>query len=111
MHLAKIMSKSIYILQIYLLSDNIDLDQEEYLKINPMAIFAFLFYTKVFVQSRTACFALIDDLKFIGAMTWYRGESKEIADALVAHSHPSSIPWTSRKIFSFCFFEIFSIYF
>jgi hypothetical protein len=72
------------------------MDEEDYLKIKPMAIFASLFYTKVFLRSRMSCFAPIDDIKFIGAMTWYRGESKEIADALVAHSHPSSIPWTSR---------------
>jgi hypothetical protein len=48
-----------------------------------MALFVSLFYTEIFLRTRIACFASIDDLKFIGAMTWYEKECKEIAGAAI----------------------------
>ena len=59
------------------------MDEEDYFKIKPIAIFVSLFYTKVFLWSRIAGFSHIDDLVFIGAMTWYKNGCKEIADAAI----------------------------
>lgn len=79
LHHARFMSKAIYFLKMFLLSQRFELDDDEYSQVKKMANFIALFYTKCFLRSRIACFAPLDDFNFLKAMIWYKEDCSDIA--------------------------------
>ena len=82
-HHARFMSKAIYLLKMELMSERFDFTVEERRQVNQMAVFISLFYARLFLRSRIAVFAPIDDLQFIGNMMWFREENETIANAVL----------------------------
>lgn len=81
LHHARFMSKAIYFLKIFMLSERFELSEVEFSQVKKMANFIALFYTKTFLRSRIACFAPIDDFNFFKAMFWYKEECVDIANS------------------------------
>lgn len=82
-HHARFMSKAIYFLKIFMMSDRFELDDVEYSQVKKMAHFIALFYTKTFLRTRIACFAPINDFYFFKAILWYKEDCDDIANSVL----------------------------
>ena len=83
-HHARFMSKAIYLLKIALLSERIEINQNQRQSVQRMAFFIGVFYARYFLRSRIAAFAPVDDYKFYCQRSYSREEDEDISQAVLA---------------------------
>ena len=106
-HQARFMSKTIYLIEMALLSSRITLVQDECQIVQRMAVFIGLFYARYFLRSRIAAFAPLDDYNFYVEMVEFKEQDEKLASAVLTSISRHFWYKLSLKLISFSSFIIF----
>ncbi|KZR98007.1 Uncharacterized protein APZ42_006795, partial [Daphnia magna] len=103
-HHARLMSKAIYYLQIYLLQNLFHLRPKEVKEVKRMAIYIAVFYGKYFLETSLTSSAPANDLRFLCAMHQYTLVDKEAANKTI-HSINLHLDYLTQELVPLALFD------